>query len=100
MAHIEWSRRSKRNITEIYRYIERASPQYADRFIDKLLARIYKLENFPESGEVFQQIPGLNLRQIVFGNYRIFFRSNQSTVLIVSIFHAARLLSEENFLPD
>ena len=86
MARIEWSKRSLRELQEIYDYIEQSSPMYAARFVDRLMNRVDKLENFPESGErvPFKLIS--NLRQIVFGKYRIFFQSIADHVLIVRSF--------------
>ncbi len=100
MARIEWSKRSQRELQEIYKYIEQSSPLYAARFVDRLMKRIEKLANFPFSGEKvpFKLMP--DLRQIVFGKYRIFFQSNNDLVLVTSIFHASRLLTDEDFLTD
>jgi len=92
MAQLSWSPRSKNDLLEIRTYISKDSVEYAERYVLKIAARVEKLLMFPESGELVIEGALRGLREIVFGNYRIFYRYKNEVVEIVTIIHGARLL--------
>jgi toxin ParE1/3/4 len=97
MARIEWSPRSQRELHDIQAYIYENSPHYAQRFVRQLIQRVEKLVNFPESGERVFTGSLLGCREILFGNYRIFYRFDNQLIEIITVFHAARSMDDMDF---
>lgn len=93
MAEIIWSKKAKGDLQAIYNFISRDSVFYADRFIYRLVDLIEALEEFPLSGRIVPEIDHPSVREIIYGNYRIFYRLGKANaVYILRIHHSARLI--------
>jgi ABC-type methionine transport system ATPase subunit len=55
---------------------------------------VRRLEFFPESGESVQEYQRPDVREIVFGNYRIIYRFDGRQITIITVYHGARLLDD------
>ena len=89
MAQLLWTNNAHQQLDSIRTYIESNNSYFAERYINRMLRRIELLKSFPESGELQPQYRGSNVRQVVFGNYRIIFQSTTTVVRILAIQHAA-----------
>ena len=65
-------------------------------YIWKLKIAVNRLRDFPESGRVVPEIAKPEIREIVRGNYRLIYRCREDRVEILTAFHGARLLNEED----
>jgi toxin ParE1/3/4 len=92
MVKIVWTNLAIEDLKSIHSYISRDSKTYADRFIEKLTARVDQLENFPSSGRVVPEFGKDNIRELIEGNYRIIYRIHADYIGIARIHHASRLL--------
>ena len=92
MAHIIWAPRAFADLENLLDYIARREPATARRFGQKILERIEKLADFPESGSFVPEDDSLTYREVFKGPYRIIFRGEESRIVIVAIRHGARLL--------
>lgn len=90
MAKITWTRWSIKDLRVIYDYISLDSPAYASRFIDKLIQRVDQLSQLPESGRIVPEKEDPQIRELIEGNYRIFYRLYRNNVTILRIHHSAR----------
>ena len=90
MAKITWTNRSLKDIKTIYDFISNDSPYYASRFIYKLTWRVNQLEEFPESGRVVPEKENPQIRELIEGNYRIFYKLLRVQVTILRIHNSAR----------
>jgi toxin ParE1/3/4 len=63
---------------------------YAKRFISKLIERVDQLEQFPESGRVVPEKDDQSIRELIEGNYRIFYRLQKSKINILRIHNSSR----------
>jgi toxin ParE1/3/4 len=54
------------------------------------------LADFPGSGRVVPEIGRMEIRELILGDYRIVYRHHVGRVEILTVFHGARLLSEES----
>lgn len=63
---------------------------YAKRFIAKLINRVDQLIEFPESGRVVPEKNSPDIRELIEGNYRIFYRLQRETITILRIHNSAR----------
>jgi addiction module RelE/StbE family toxin len=90
MAQINWTKRSIQDLKSIYDYISLDSTFYAARFISKLIKRVDILIEFPEYGRMVPEKNTPEIRELIEGNYRIFYRLRKGEVTILRIHNAAR----------
>ena len=69
-----FSARAQLDLREIEYYISFDSPQIAERFGQRLIAKTGILELHPEMGSVVSEIGNRIVRQNIVGNYRIMYR--------------------------
>jgi len=90
MAQISWTKKSLKDLRAINDYISLDSSFYAARFISKLINRVDQLIEFPESGRIVPEKNVHEIRELIEGNYRIFYRLQKEKVTILRIHNAAR----------
>jgi toxin ParE1/3/4 len=93
MVKIVWTEFALEDLRLTHDYIAKDSKTYADRFIDKLIARVDQLEAFPKSGRVVPEFDNTDIRELIEGNYRIIYEIKPDHIGIIRIHHAARLLT-------
>jgi len=93
-SRIYWTRQAREDTRQIRSFIARDAPATATAFIRRLRASVERLRNFPYSGCVVPELGREEIREILFGNYRIIYRVGQSRVDILAVYHSARLLDE------
>ena len=74
MAQVSWTKKSLKDLKAINDYISLDSVFYAKRFIAKLIDRVDQLIEFPESRRVVPEKNTSEIRELIEGNYRIFYR--------------------------
>lgn len=87
---LEWTKPALADMQAIRDYIGRDSSYYAARFIEKVIASIEKLEEFPQAGRTVEEAENANLRELLFQNYRIMYQVDSQRVLILAVIHGAR----------
>lgn len=92
MAKIKWAPQSLDDIEAIANFIARDSDYYAQMFTTKVFDTVERLELFPESGQIVPELNRKEIREIIFGNYRIIYRTKEELVEILTVYHSARLL--------
>jgi len=90
MAKIVWTSQSLKDLKLIYDYIKTDSTFYANRFLNVLVSRTNQLVDFPESGRIVPEKADPSIRELIEGNYRIFYRLHRNTVTILRIHNASR----------
>lgn len=90
MAQINWTKKSIKDLRAINDYISLDSSFYAARFISKLISRVDQLIEFPESGRMVPEKNVHEIRELIEGNYRIFYRLQKEKITILRIHNAAR----------
>ncbi len=90
MAIVSWTRRSINDLKLIHEFISLDSKFYADRFINRIVSRIEQLIEFPESGRIIPEKEENDLRELIEGNYRIFYRVKRNNVTILRIHNSAK----------
>jgi addiction module RelE/StbE family toxin len=91
MVKIKWSKNSQNDLKTIYQYISNDSILYATRLVDRIVLTVETLAHFPLSGRMVPERNDETIRELIEGNYRIFYKI-QSTkqVAILRIHHSAR----------
>jgi len=92
MVQIEWTERSLEDLNEIHDYIARDSKSYANLFIKKIYNTVQKLKEFPNIGRIVPEVNIPSVREIIFQNYRIIYRTMNDFIEIITVFHGSRLL--------
>jgi addiction module RelE/StbE family toxin len=90
MAQISWTKKSIKDLRAIYNYISIDSAFYAARFIGKLITRVDQLLDFPDSGRMVPEKNDPEIRELIEGNYRIFYRIKNEKITVLRIHNAAR----------
>ena len=93
---IKWSPRAASNFEDICGYIAKDSEYYAALFAGRVTELVRTIPQFPESGRTVPEYGDKNLRERIYGNYRIVYRLKDEFIEIVAICHGAKQL--ENVL--
>lgn len=101
MAQIIWTEPALDNLNDIAEYIEVSNPYAAKRLVKKVFSKVARLEQFPESGKVPEEISNLNYQEVVVNPCRVFYKVENDSVYILHLMRKERdlrkfLLSPEN----
>ena len=89
---IRWTDVSKKNLYEIRRYIARSHPATAKKFVKRLKDDVsIQLRDFPLSGRIIPEIEDPLYREIIFGNYRIMYKAEESLNTILAVRNSNQL---------
>jgi len=82
---VEWTDPAVADLAAVRDYIGRDSWIYANRFVERLIRAVDRLEEFPESGRQVPESPSPEVREIVHQGYRIIYRilSDKTEILTV-----------------
>ncbi len=89
---IVWSPKAAENLEEICLYISRDSEYYSSLFAKKVIDIIESIPNFPKRGRIVPEYGDENLREKIYGDYRIVYRIKDESIEIAAICHGSRLL--------
>ena len=92
MAEVIWDRAAIADLDEIAAYLERDSPIAARRLVQRIVNRVERLKTSPHTGGFIDEDDRHVYRQLIQGNYRLIYRCERDDILIVAVYHAARLL--------
>ena len=97
MAQIIWSNPAIEDLHQLREFYSQFSEGYAERLIDKLIARVDILINFPQSGRMAPQFNDGLTRELVNGDYNIIYRvQDANTIIIYRIQNNAKPLAKLN----
>ena len=89
---VAWTEQALQGLTDIEEYIARDDPASALVFVEKLIRRTDILCEQPLAGRAVPEVPGRELRELLEGNYRIVYRTNDDTVEILTVFESHKLM--------
>lgn len=90
MAEIRWSLRSADDLRDIEEFIARDSPLHAVRTVDRIVEAVVSLAEFPRMGRVVPEFRRDDLRELIYGSYRIVYLLRDDEVFVVRVVHGAR----------
>lgn len=101
MAQIIWTEPALDNLNDIAEYIAVSNPYAAKKLVENVFGKVQRLEQFPDSGRVPEEISNLNYREVVINPCRVFYKIDNDTVYILHMMRQERdlrkfLLSTEN----
>jgi len=97
---IHWSEIAEADLDDIYDYIARDVPYYAELFVDKLIEATDKLEDHPRMG---RRVPEADhrddVRELIVQGYRIIYLLQTGQLQILTIIHGSRNLATQDVRP-
>ena len=90
MAQVIWSKLALSDLDNIHDFIAKESPYYAQKTIEQLFSRVEILETYPESGRQVPEFIRKDIRELIEGNYRLFYKIGKNAIYIIRAHHAAR----------
>lgn len=97
MVKVVWTLRALYDLDDIGDYISRDSVKYAKLTLEKLLDAASLIATNPLLGRVVPEINNKSIRERIIGSYRVIYEiRSDNFVLILTVFHSARLLSDKD----
>lgn len=90
---IIWTKSAVLNLENIKNYIAQESECYAIELIEKIFGAVEKLNDFPRLGREVPEAKREDVREIIYGNYRIMYKTDKEILYILAIIHGARDLN-------
>ncbi len=85
-----WTETSVNHLSSIYNYLSQNSPQYAQRFVERLIRRSEQIANFPLSGRIVPEFETKQIREIIEGSYRIIYYLKSDKIDILAVLHGSQ----------
>jgi len=92
---ILWTERAIERISEIAKYIAYDSPLAAERWAEKIIQKVEALSEFPKSGRKIPELNKKEYRELVFGNYRVIYKTSGETMYVLTVRHFKQILPIE-----
>jgi toxin ParE1/3/4 len=92
VAQIRWTSQALADLEAIGDFIARDAPSFAQVFVGRIFEAVDRLEKFPRSGRAVPELGREEIREIIFGSYRIVYLGSEDEVNILTVFHSARQL--------
>ncbi|MBT9162456.1 MAG: Toxin RelE4 [Dehalococcoidia bacterium] len=93
MAKVRWTDQALEDLEAVCLFIDRDAPRYGELFADRAFAAVERLGDLPLSGRIVPEIGRKDIREIIFGKYRIIYRVLPDEVEILTVYHGARRLN-------
>jgi len=87
---ILWSPSALARVEEIGAFIAKDNRAAAERWVIGVYAATARLENFPRSGRIVPEVCAADVREVIFGSYRVIYRVGEQ-VEILAIVHGRQL---------
>ena len=92
---LRWTRRARRDLVDVARYIERDKPEAARRWVAKLRQRARAAAELPASGRRVPETARDDVREVLVRSYRIVYLIDAETVWVLTVFEGHRLFPRE-----
>ena len=92
---IIWSPLAIDRTTEIAEYIARDNPSAARIWIETLFDKVELLKSSPKSGRVVPETHREDIRELIYGNYRIIYRVEKNKISVLTVRHGKQILPLE-----
>ncbi len=89
---IIWSPLALERVNEIADYIAEDDAKAARLFLIDIFGAVARLESLPNSGRVVPEVKHPNIREIIFGNYRVIYHVERKRVSILTVRHGKQRL--------
>ena len=91
---LQWTRAAKADLIHIKAYIAQFAARTANAYVRRIRERCRTLTRLPFAAPIVPEYQDASIRETFFGSYRIIYQVEQDRVIVLRIFHGARLLSD------
>ncbi len=95
---IIWSPLSLDKVGEISDNIGENNLEAGVKWLNQLFEKVESLQKFPQSGRIVPELNRKDIRELIFGNYRIIYRIDDDVIYILTIRHSKQILSSDNLV--
>jgi len=92
---IIWSPLAIDRVSEIAEYISQDNPYAAQNWVDSIFQEVESLLSSPQMGRMVPEVERKEIRELIFGNYRIIYRYESTSISILTIRHGKQILPIE-----
>lgn len=92
---IIWSPLAIDRVSEITEYISLDSLSAAQNWVDSIFQEVESLLSSPQMGRMVPEVGRKEIRELIFGNYRIICRYESTSISILTIRHGKQILPIE-----
>lgn len=96
---IIWSPLAVDRTTEIAEYITQDNPVAATKWVEVLFDKVQLLKSSPKSGRIVPETQRDDIRELIYGNYRIIYRIEKNKISILTVRHGKQILPEKEIQP-
>lgn len=89
---IAWSPVAVERASEVVDYIAQDKPSAADNWIRTIFSNVEQLRSNPEIGLIVPEINERQIRELIYGNYRIIYHVEAKQISILTIRHGKQIL--------
>ncbi len=93
---IIWSPLAIDRTTEIAEYIAQDNPPAATKWVEVLFDKVLVLKSSPKIGRMVPETHREDIRELLYGNYRIIYRIEKSKISILTVRHGKQILPIED----
>ena len=91
---VAWAGPAIIDVRSIKDYVAKDSQVYAERLAERIVQAAESLQALPLRGRVVPEAQHENIRELLLGSYRIIYRVETARVLIMTVIHSARDLTQ------
>ena len=88
---VSWALGARQDLKDIVDYIAVTNPLAAQEWLADVLERAGKLNQYPEMGRAIPETANVRYRELMMGDYRIFYEVTIREIRIFGILHSRRL---------
>lgn len=92
MAEVIWTKPALQSLNDIAEYIALSNVQAAKALIAKVFDSVERLELFPFSGRLIEELPEFDYREVLVKPCRIFYKVEGETVFVLNVLRQERSL--------
>ncbi|MCB9481279.1 MAG: type II toxin-antitoxin system RelE/ParE family toxin [Desulfobacteraceae bacterium] len=89
---IVWSPLAIDRASEIAEYIALDKPSAAEKWINSIFEKVDQLEFSPEIGRIVPEVNNQQIRELIYGNYRIIYRIESCQISVLTVSHGMQIL--------
>lgn len=90
MAEVIWTEPALNDLNDIADYIAINNIAVAQKLVGEVFSKTNRLEKFPESGRIPEEIAELGYREIIVNPCRIFYKFEQNLVYVLHVLRQER----------
>ena len=98
---IVWTEPAELDLDDLFDYIARDSPIYAERFIDRILDAVARLADLPRIGRTVPEANSEHISELIVQSQRVIYAvdDDQDTIHILALVHGRQDLAAKDNPP-